>query len=259
MSWQSFKEEAVNGVLGRNEKAKLILYKGGKSDALSGEVLKDTQEALGDAGSSMNSLKGAMSKHHILKVQYNPASIRFEANVDEIPTRWLEDNFDATLPNQQKRSASIVMYVDLIFDAVNNKDAFYSVGDKLQINPGDIAASVGTGIKKLAGGYSVLKQTNGLVAAMTNASTRVVSFLWADMKFTGILEQVQARYTMFSPSGRPIRSSITLSMQQSLDRDEVGQWEKAFNNFFGKKEIALKNINGKSSLQEMEKLINIRF
>jgi hypothetical protein len=258
MSLGSFAGEVGKGVLGMNKKAMLIIYKGSSGKVSSEKALNSTKSVLDSADSSatMRGLTDELPNHHILRVQFNPASVRLEANINPVPTKWLEDNFDSSITNQQERNASIVMYVDLIFDAVSNKDAFH--GDKFRLSLSDAAAAAGTGIKQLAGGYSVLKQTNGLIAAMTNESTRVISFLWADMKFTGILEQIQARYTMFSPSGRPIRSTVTLGIHQSLDREEVGQWEIAFNNFFGNKEKSSDLISGKSRLQEMQKLINIR-
>jgi hypothetical protein len=190
-------------------------------------------------------------------VQFNPSSVRFDANAESMEAKYMEDNFDSAIPNRQSRRASVVMTVDLIFDAVHTKDAFW--GDKYRISPSDTVAAANAIAQTFVGGFTVQKQTQALIAAMMDVDTRRIAFIWADMSFVGVLSEVQARYTMFSPSGKPIRSTVTLSLQQDLEDSEVKQWNKAFDDFWGGIDAEGKMIKGKSAFQEMGKFINIGF
>ncbi|MCL2035967.1 MAG: hypothetical protein FWG83_01090 [Oscillospiraceae bacterium] len=240
------------GVLGFNQKAKLVIYTDTGSTMGSSAIADAASAALESAGSAIPG-----GDFHSLQVQFNPASIKFEANSVPVQAKYLQDRFDASIPNSQKRKESIFMTVDLIFDDVSNKDAFH--GDKFRISASDVLAAAGTLTKELMGGYSVQKQTNGLIAAIMRESTRVISFVWAKMKFTGILHEVQAKYTMFSISGKPIRSVVTLSLQQVMTAGENKTWDKAFSDFFGAPGMDTDMISGKSMLQDIQKFINIGF
>lgn len=49
-----------------------------------------------------------------------------------------------------------------------------------------------------------------------------VRFLWADRLFTGIVTQVSQRFTMFLPSGVPVRAELTVSIKEVLtDTEEI--------------------------------------
>ncbi|MCL2633104.1 MAG: hypothetical protein FWD34_01170 [Oscillospiraceae bacterium] len=248
--------EIGKGILGSNNKAKIIVYKT-KDDRASTD--KEAEFVAGKLlGVSVPSVGGIGDKnYHVMTVQFNPSTVRFEASTGTVRAKDLEDSFDNAIINQQERKASVVMSVDLIFDAVSNKDAFH--GDKFRLSPTDIAGSVGTIAKNLGGGYSVQKQTNGFIGAMMHESTRVITFVWAKMLFTGALKQVQAKYTMFSPSGRPIRSTVTMQLQQMIDIKDVSYWDNAFSDFFGKPGIKTDMIEGKSQLESMKRFLNIGF
>jgi hypothetical protein len=129
---------------------------------------------------------------------------------------------------QNSRPPSVVLGVQLIFDAVNNKDAF--MFEKFRLSPTDIAADIAGAI--LGREYTVQPQTNALLAMVMRDSTRVVTFKWAERTFTPS-DRNKRRYTMFSVSGShpdvvPLR--LTQLVESTADST---YWDTAFDNCFG--------------------------
>ena len=152
--------------------------------------------------------------------------------------------------------------MDLIFDDMNPTDAF--MADKFMLLSGFSVGnliSAGAGIANAIKGkvYSVQKQTNALVAAAIRDSTRSVTFKWANMSFTGELTEVRAAYTMFSVSGRPVRSTVTLSITQQVNGEiGSGYWDAAFNSAFGGAS-SIANSGGRSASNKAGNLLNFNF
>ena len=103
-------------------------------------------------------------------------------------------------------------------------------------------------------GQLTVSQTEGLVAALLRAGTRVVTFRWADMAFTGQLIEVAADYTMFSVSGKPIRSKVRMNIAQQVESDaDFLSWDRALDKVFGDEEsVALKG-----AAQNLGNLLNL--
>ena len=250
-------QEFTKGAIGGIQKARIIIYKMKEDRLEADKQALMVSELLAGTKDLVSGGIGKEEPFHVMKVQFNPSTVRFEASADAVFSKGLEDSFDSAIINQQKRKASVVMSVDLIFDAVNNKDAFH--GDKFKLSATDAVQAAGTIAQELKGGYSVQKQTNGFIGAMMHESTRVITFVWSKMLFTGAINQVQARYTMFSTSGRPIRSTVTLQLHQVIDRNDISYWDNAFSKFFGKQGVETDLIQGKSDLDNMRRLLNIGF
>ena len=166
----------------------------------------------------------------IFPVQFNPAELNITVKGE------LLDKTDCLVePNQEKPEAPkaesgslsmghVTLSVRLLFDHVMNQDAFLT--DKL-----NVASKKGKkgDIKKLIGiVYSVQPEVEGLIGALQNCYTRVVTFQWGKFTFTGSLETIQANYTMFSPSGHPIRAEVDLDIAQDNANITLKQWRNAF-------------------------------
>ena len=233
-----------NSVLGNIEKAKLYIYNvTGAEGVNSQSVVSSTAQAL--AGASSAAVRSAVSaatsalgagggrvSTHVMTVQYNPSTLAIQANADAIPFTYLQQNIDNGIPNQNLRPPMVMLSVELIFDAMNTQDAFML--DKLRISAGSIISDVAGGMKAKTGGYSVQAQTNGLLATVMRPNTKTVTFAWADMAFTGQITEVQARYTMFSPSGKPVRSVVNLNIAQQVESEsDNSYWERALDGAFG--------------------------
>lgn len=189
---------------------------------------------------------------NVMQVQYNPASLSIQANAEAIPFTYLQKNIDNGIPHQSPRPPMVVLSVELIFDAMNPKDAFMQ--EKFSLSTGGAVSSVAGALQAGKGGYTVQPQTDGLIAALMKPSTRVVTFRWADMAFTGHLIEVQAEYTMFSVSGKPIRSKVQMNIAQQVESDaDIQYWDKALDTMF----TGDGEAGGKGLGQTMGNLLNL--
>jgi hypothetical protein len=116
---------------------------------------------------------------------------------------------------------------------VNVKDSF--MADKGDIaNLGGAVTSASSAVQRGMGKvYSVRPQTNALLAATLRQTTNHVTFYWAGVAFNGIVTQAQARYTMFSVSGQPVRSVVKVVIEQKMGGVDSIYWVQAFDKCFG--------------------------
>lgn len=238
------------------QKALLVIHKLDASEVDSSQVASSAANALQGAAWGMSATSAAMGaagmQASVMQVQYNPTSLSIQANAEAIPFTYLQQNIDSGVPNQSPRPPMVVLSVELIFDAMNPKDAF--MAEKFSLSTGGIVSSVAGGIQAAKGGYTVQPQTDGLIAALMRPSTRVVTFRWADMAFTGQLIEVQAEYTMFSVSGKPVRSKVKMNIAQQVESDaDIQYWDKALDTMFSSGDEA----GGKSAGQKLGNLLNL--
>lgn len=251
--------EMGNSLLGKPQKAVLIVHKQSgyqPPPGTSGSVAPADIAAMLKAGVVQQ--WPSMGERSRMEVQYNPASISFNATAKAIRQQGMQTNLGSNLPTQLKRPPSIIMSVDLVFDDVNLKDAF--MADKIRLSVGDVVTAVGGVVRNILGeGYSVQPQTNGLIATTMYPFSRRITFQWAEMEFTGDVSEVQARYVMFSVSGKPIRSMVRLNISQCVtDKASRKKWTKAFDNAFGSGDLDTVT-GGKSPMDHAGNLLNIRF
>lgn len=248
--------------LGNIQKALLVIHvlKDASEVKSSTQVIKATQDALGTAAYGMSATNRALQKKgmdvSVMQVQYNPSTLSIQANAEAIPFPHLQENMNHEIPNQSLRPPMVVLSVELVFDAMNPKDAF--MAEKFtSISIGGIvesAAGAATNSMEPKEGYTVQPQTDGLIAALLAPNTRLVTFRWADMAFTGHLVEVQASYTMFSVSGKPIRSKVQMNIAQQVEsRTDMDYWDKVMNDVFENKEL----MAGRSMSQKAGNLLNL--
>ena len=248
----------TGSVLGGIQKAYLIIHKTDAQSISSAQVTAAAQNALlsaasnASAGALSGALNGAGAAATVLQVQYNPTTLSIQANAEAIPFTYLQQNVDNGIPNQNLRPPMVVLSVELIFDAMNPQDAFML--DKARLSVGTMVSNVAGIVQSTKGGYTVQPQTEGLLAALMRANTRLVTFRWADMAFTGQLIEVQADYTMFSVSGKPIRSKVRMNIAQQVESDaDCKYWDSALDNMFKSgDEVSLKGAG-----QKLGNLVNL--
>lgn len=171
-------------------------------------------------------------REQAIEVQYNPSSLTLTANVDSIQYASLQKNACETIPNQNTRLPTVVLSVELYFDAMNPRDAFMI--DKARLSAGDAV----TGISRLAHqSYSVQPQTAAMLALPMREESKHVTFRWGEMAFTGVVSEIQAEYTMFSVSGKPIRSHVYMNISQEIASEgEEKYWDAVIDRMFKKKQ-----------------------
>ncbi len=250
---------------GNPKKAKLTIVSSTEQGALGSLAMISSPVATQGAQNALQSGLGIVSDAvgglgtMSMDVHYNPSSIHLQANAESINVSYLLKNVDDGIPRQQTRPPSITMRVDLVFDDMNVKDAFMAEKFKMLSLSESATGLISSGaalVRSITGQhYSVQAQTNGLISLLNKKSTRQVTFSWADFSFTGEVNQVQARYTMFSTSGRPIRSIVTLVITQEFNEQESNdKWNTAFDKGFA---ANLSDAGNRSIGQKVGNLLNI--
>lgn len=226
----------LSSLLGNIKKAKLIIQDK-PPEKIDSQSFADTSSGLlGALTPTLPSFGGGSE----FQVQYNPSSITIESSADPIPILYLQSEKQSSIPIQNGSPPSVVMMVDLIFDDVNNKDAF----NDLAMPTISLGGAIQT-ISNIFKTQTVQPQTNGLLAALARSESRMVTFAWAEMVFTGVLTRCEAKYTMFSPKGRPIRSTVSICINQMVaSKADVKYWDKAVAKAFNDKGGLLGAITG---------------
>lgn len=224
-------QESLNsGVLDR---MKAYEEGSGKVAAMAAMQLQNDMRSRASSTDSYQRLKQLAGKEYCtMQVQYNPASITIDSAAGSIPETNMGDagtNDDTQIVNPPKTT----MTVSLIFDAVNDKDAFQ--WEKYRLSIGDLEAGVMAAVKNSS--YRVDKQVNALLALTLHGAVRHVVFHWSNLSFAGELTGVTANYTMFNPAGRPVRADVQLTIKENDVGDcSTGEayWDDAFNRLFPK-------------------------
>ncbi len=163
-----------------------------------------------------------------LELQYNPSTIRLDSSAGQ-QMSYSGDPGDQQV-NKHIAPASTTLSCDLLFDAVNQMDAFM-IGD----NP--ITGGLGlSSISKVANSvlsltrktFSVQPQMEGLLSMLAIPQARHVIFFWGDMCFRGEVTEVSADYTMFNKKGYPVRGTLSLQIRQGDGSDAATGVEKSY-------------------------------
>ena len=172
------------------------------------------------------------SRDKTLKVQFNPSQLTINASA--IPASK-QDASGAQSRSMAVEEAKLTLTVVLFFDEMDTYDAF--MWDKFTSGiTAKGASNAVKGIKDVVGKQkprTVQWQVESVISALRNPYTRLISFRWADFTFTGQLHAVQARYTMFSTSGRPIRAQMLLRIQHEMNETMLHNWYRNFKEAFG--------------------------
>ncbi|MBP5310188.1 MAG: hypothetical protein J6W58_03900 [Lachnospiraceae bacterium] len=141
-------------------------------------------------------------------------------------------------------SSHVEMNIPLIFDKTNNQDAFYS--DKFTLGTTSLvrgAINVGKGLANKAD-YSVQKEVESFTYILRNHNMQLMRFTWGDMSYQGILNGVNAQYTMFNVEGIPCRATVSLRLV-ILDSDYPDQTRIFINQY--KKDVGFSEQNSLAS------------
>ena len=176
------------------------------------------------------------TKKRMFTVQFNPSSLRltgrsggYASTLDHISD---SDNDEV---NYKKVDASITMSVDLLFDSMDPKDAFMS--DKLDMSPTGLAKGAadlyltGKGKKK----KTVQREVEGFIAALRNENTRLITFHWGELCYSGVLRRVGVEYTMFNVTGEPVRAKVGLTIVCADAKEwpnSLAVWQERYKNSF---------------------------
>lgn len=210
---------------------------GGMSNV--GSNVSQVVKSAPSASKALNKLANtaaASKKTHKYEVKFNPKEIIIQAkggNGDLIQKM----NYAAEGKVSAKFSemkTSILMNVPLIFDDMERTDAFMfeKLTDPLALARTGVTSIVNDGMGK---SYSVRPQVEGFIGALHDEKTRSITLAWGQMRYKGILNAVDAEYTMFNMSGNPIRAVVNLRIiliDKDLKDNDMGIWQKSYNEIF---------------------------
>ena len=135
----------------------------------------------------------------------------------------------------------IEMNIPLIFDKVDPQDAFYS--DKFTLGQTSMVrgvAKLGIGaVQSIRGkdtSKSVQPEVEAFTAIIRSNDKRLIRFVWGDMSYEGILNGVNAEYTMFNVNGEPVRATMNLRvvlLDSNKYTETIRLWTKKYKNHLG--------------------------
>ncbi len=215
------------------------------SDMVKGQIQYSMgKNAVTDAYVNVLYKKIASRSRRYFTVQFNPSSLQLSGHAGGLVQRLSYDKEDKDKDNVQDASASytrgtttIIMSVSLLFDSCDNQGAF--LDDKLIMNPTSVGTGIAKSVMQATGNkkLSVQTEVEGFIAALRNRRTRLVTFNWGNLCYTGVLRSVGANYTMFNPNGEPIRATVDMSIVCADDDqwpNSLGVWQQRYLKAFEK-------------------------
>ncbi len=81
--------------------------------------------------------------------------------------------------------------------------------------------------KQVEGGTNVTNETKNVVALTHVVGSLhrppIVTFQWGELKFRGIVTDVKQKFTMFLPSGIPVRATLDVTFKATSDSDSLSR------------------------------------
>lgn len=197
------------------------------------DILKRTRDAMSGQAEYAQQVAQMGGTDKTFFVQFNPSSLQLHSSsTPQMHRNVVGTNEDQNNSTDVVTAPRVELTVTLIFDKMNIYDAF--MFDKF--NSGASVTTVTNAVTMLSGKtFTVQPYVEGLISALRNPYTQSMTFQWADFSFTGRLRQLQANYTMFSVSGRPIRAQVQLRLQQDLRSSEMTKWGNEFDMLLSQK------------------------
>lgn len=217
------------------------LSKISKAAAATSSMVHAAGQLGADTESLANALESGMLSGKKFTVQFNPSSLQVIARGGG---RSPISNYGAVGTNQAGRIEyrALDPYINvnftLIFDATNIADAFME--ERLTLGATTLVKNVATAIRGKE--YTVRPQVEGFLAALRDEDHRMMIFQWGTLRYTGVLNAVSGRYTMFSTTGNPIRAEVQIGMlmgsapKDSMDgASYLDYWRKRYTDILNKK------------------------
>ncbi|MCD8326440.1 MAG: hypothetical protein LUC90_07090 [Lachnospiraceae bacterium] len=215
------------------------------------DFMQRTANALNQGSLTYSTIKksGAMTGtgYAALEVQYNPNTIYLSTQGAGNRIQYSGGNLGGEGVNQTVQNfenAISTLSCQLLFDAVNVSDAFML--ENMNLSLANTAAAAASSLMKIGDvDYSVQPVMDGIMALLTQETTRHVIFFWGRMFFRGELTSVDSNYTMFNKTGNPVRGTIDITITQPRESamDKL-YWEEAFTSVFGSSDVSKRTGSG---------------
>ena len=195
------------------------------------------------------------STRNIYEVKFNPSELSFQVHGGGPVQKANMAEGQTTKYECVEMSPRIMLNVPLIFDDYERTDAFMM--EKFTDITAAARTLVSEGTRAFTGRkYNVRPQVEGFVAALRNERTRRITFYWGQMAYSGMLEMVDATYTMFNMEGYPIRAKVTLSILIVDEKVQDGDLGAFWNSYQAVFEQDSSRMG--SAVQNLGNLVNLK-
>lgn len=226
--------------------------------AKAAEAITATSAKISDVmGGVLTGKMETIDAQNVYEVKFNPSELSFQVHgggpvqkANEVP-----GSEGAISHTWVEMSPRIMLNVPLIFDDYERTDAFML--EKFTDITAAARTLVSEGARTVTGRtYSVRPQVEGFVAAMRNKRLRSITFYWGQMAYSGMLEMVDATYTMFNMEGHPIRAKVTLSIlivDEKVQDGNLGDFWESYKAVFEQNSSSMG-----SAVQNIGNLVNLK-
>lgn len=231
-------DKAATGAVTKMKDAEI--KKISKSTATTGKLT----DALKHVGDSQADLSSALAHDVIVgrkfTVQFNPSSIQI---IGRGGGRAPVSNYGSVGKDQagtieyKALDPYINVSFTVIFDASNIADAFME--ERLTLGATTLVKNVATAA--VGHEYTVRPYVEGFLAALRDEDHRTMIFQWGKLRYTGSLNTISGRYTMFNTAGNPIRAEVQIGMlmggaaEDSMDGSSyLDYWKKRYTDILKK-------------------------
>lgn len=220
-------------------KKELAKYKKLEADALLNKsaALASALDATGSVSGGVHSgvttsVQNAVARR--FTVQFNPSSLSFNATGGGIIRR---NEFGSGSGGMSYGTAKthIEFGVQIIFDNMVRSRAF--LGDGFSINADNAIDAVAESVVGATGlgGPSVQERVEAFQALVRNKYTKNITFAWGSLMYSGVVTGCDATYTMFNPTGEPVRAVVQLNMicvDATVAPGQLGFWADKYKEAF---------------------------
>ncbi|MBQ8969875.1 MAG: hypothetical protein IJ073_00980 [Lachnospiraceae bacterium] len=225
----------------------------GSSFASKGALNENIKQALGGFGANeqvmdeaMESLSGKRVRY---TVQFNPSSLRLSGRGGGL-IREIDYGTDGKSASMITGETNIVMSVSLLFDSYSPSEF-----SATKISVTSVAKSAGRSVLSALGKKktSVQKDVEAFIAALRNRFTRVITFPWGDINYSGTLRGVSAVYTMFNIQGEPVRANVELSIvcaDEVTSPSTLSVWQERYRKSF--EDVSMNLAGGQGTVEGLK-------
>ncbi len=224
--------------------------------AKAAEAITATAATVSDVlGGVLMGNMNTVGAQNVYEVKFNPSELSFQVHGGGPVQKANMTEGQATKYECVEMSPRIMLNVPLIFDDYERTDAFML--EKFTDITAAARTLVSEGARTVTGRtYSVRPQVEGFVAALRNERTRRITFYWGQMAYSGMLEMVDAAYTMFNMEGHPIRAKVTLSILIVDEKVQDGDLGAFWNSYQAVFEQDSSRMG--SAVQNLGNLVNLK-
>lgn len=220
------------GVMGA---LKSVASKASQATGTGADLIADTAKVKTKGAALQAELKA--KNFYSMTVQYNPSTLRLVSSGGYYYNYEGAGDQSVSKVSSFEKPSTVHLYVSLVFEDINDQDAFGYQDIALNIGTGiETLKSIGANLSEKRNGFSVRPQVEAIVSLLMHRRTQQVIFYWSEMFFHGLLTNVEANYTMFNKKGHPIRAEVQLQIQQaksdSMFQSDIKAWDSAFDNMF---------------------------